>query len=206
MTSPQQNPDTELNHRLKEALDWERQQRDPSQQDQFTAGVMARIAQEKGQQRKQIPRWLTLAASVFIVIAAAWVMLSPRFNRPNPRTLRLAALKTSLPLSKTPTALPGFLPSEDGTNYVLLPYDYYGERCLWLYPESSLKFESSQEETEFAAREKWYALARNGVITIPHAALQATVPDREDWLILRIGNHYEIWTREGLNRYLQKGS
>lgn len=203
---PSDNRDQELLEKLAQSLAGERELRPRTSRVAFTAAVLAQC-REKPKAMFPGPFWrLAVAAALVLALLATWLI--PRLDLPaeRARKQRLGVAQKPVLANSLTIHAPLLLQPDEGQRLVMLAYDYYGERCLWLYPERLIRWgEDPEADADFRARPKWYGTVTDGRIPIDAAAIKATFgEDRGDLVLLKVGNHYEIWEREALARFLAK--
>jgi len=192
----------------------ERKARDAAQRAAFAEKLRARIAaeDEASSTSAEAPvrsgrRWprLLLAAAALTAAIAVMAMMMDWKDRPDPRLLRRQAVAANMT-----AADPALVPTElladfEGDAVVITPYDYEGERCLWIFRVRDLRFDDAAEEAEFNRRPQWRTTVVQGRLAVPAAAVRAAYDDPGALRVLRVGRHLEIWDRAALERFLDSG-
>ncbi len=193
----------------KRALAEERSQRPESERAAFARRLRERLAEQPAApvQRPlwRRPRLLLAAAALMAAAAMASMMVWLGDERAEEaRALRRAAARAPVSLDPAVVTAPELFAGLDGVALVFLPYDYHGERCLWIYREEDIRFRNRREEEDFNRMPKWRAAVEAGRLTIPPDALTETFGEPRDLVLLRVGRHFEIWERAALARFLNQ--
>ena len=171
----------------------------------FTNQVMARIeADPTPSWRRRLfsgPKLLFAAVMVVLVLG---ILLVQHFG--SDHAIRAQAEKIPVPKHGI-VARSDLFAAVEGKRIVMVVYEYYGEHCLWLFDEEDIRPSSDPEvAAEWEQREKWYAQVNAGRLKIPARALAATSATAEDWVIIQVRDHFEIWSAAALDRYLREQS
>jgi hypothetical protein len=203
MVSSEYDPrEQEILASLDKALAADRDARSPAARAAFTSAVMDHCRRANRLKRRHLA-FAALAAAALVIAA---ILIQPAFIssfETKARVLRLHQEKIPVLADTLTIHAPDIFQADEGERLVMLVYDYFGERCLWLYPERLIEWgEDPEADAEFLAREKWYATVTNGRIRIDPDALTATFgEDHGELILMHIGTHYEIWESDAIQRF-----
>ncbi|MGH7144199.1 MAG: hypothetical protein ACREJ2_08780 [Planctomycetota bacterium] len=81
-----------------------------------------------------------------------------------------------------------------------------GEACLALIPQAEIdKSYNDLQKKQLAARPNWEVTVEQGRVTLPvEAYTKALGATRTGLLLLKVGGHFEIWTAEAFQRYVNR--
>ena len=199
---------------VKAALESERCRRGEDERARFTAAVMKDVkstGREPGGNEAQRPwfrkKLMLIAAAVFLGVFGVMAMMTDMFRAPRPpdmRPQRLAAERIPVLRDTFSIEDPELFAEVEGQTLVLFTYQHFGERCLWFYPDRLIRWgEDRKADEAFAKIKKWRATVQAGRIEVPAEALGEFNRDGP-LILLKIGEHFEVWTEPSLTRYFQK--